>query len=78
MVKVSALFQIATASIKGRIALDYFGPSTEAQSQKYAFKFHRQTVSGEDHVWLVNSLESNPQQVSLSLSPLRLTDICCR
>ncbi|KIJ29057.1 hypothetical protein M422DRAFT_37087 [Sphaerobolus stellatus SS14] len=50
----------ATGSVEGRIAVEYFDPSPEAQSQKYAFKCHRQTSKGEDHVWPVNALAFHP------------------
>jgi len=50
----------ATASVEGRIAVEYFDPSPEAQAKKYAFKCHRQTVNGEDHVWPVNALAFHP------------------
>ncbi|GJJ15256.1 hypothetical protein Clacol_009532 [Clathrus columnatus] len=50
----------ATASVEGRIAVEYFDPSPEAQEQKYAFKCHRQTINGEDHVWPVNALAFHP------------------
>ncbi|CCM05854.1 uncharacterized protein FIBRA_08090 [Fibroporia radiculosa] len=50
----------ATASVEGRIAVEYFDPSPEAQDKKYAFKCHRQTIDGADHVWPVNSLAFHP------------------
>jgi len=50
----------ATGSVEGRIAVEYFDPSAEAQDKKYAFKCHRQTVNGEDHVWPVNALAFHP------------------
>jgi len=50
----------ATASVEGRIAVEYFDPSAESQAKKYAFKCHRQTINGEDHVWPVNSLAFHP------------------
>ncbi|KAL4247587.1 WD40/YVTN repeat-like-containing domain superfamily protein [Abortiporus biennis] len=50
----------ATASVEGRIAVEYFDPSPEAQEKKYAFKCHRQTVGDVDHVWPVNSLAFHP------------------
>ncbi|KAG2008949.1 other/FunK1 protein kinase [Coprinopsis cinerea AmutBmut pab1-1] len=61
----------ATASVEGRIAVEYFDPSPEVQEKKYAFKCHRQTVkevdqaSGKeqevDHVWPVNGLAFCPR-----------------
>ncbi|KAF5368878.1 hypothetical protein D9758_002992 [Tetrapyrgos nigripes] len=50
----------ATASVEGRIAVEYFDPSSEAQEKKYAFKCHRQTIGDKDHVWPVNSLAFHP------------------
>ncbi|KAH8115359.1 WD40 repeat-like protein [Phellopilus nigrolimitatus] len=50
----------ATGSVEGRIAVEYFDPSNEAQEKKYAFKCHRQTVNGEDLVWPVNALAFHP------------------
>lgn len=40
--------------------MDYLDPSPEAQVKKYAFKCHRQTVDGVDHVWPVNALAFHP------------------
>ena len=57
----------ATASVEGRIAVEYFDPSPESQSKKYAFKCHRQTINGEDHVWPVNALAFHPVCVLWSL-----------
>ncbi|KAI0045634.1 WD40 repeat-like protein [Auriscalpium vulgare] len=51
----------ATASVEGRIAVEYFDPSTEIQDRKYAFKCHRQTIDEVDHVWPVNALAFHPQ-----------------
>ena len=55
----------ATASVEGRIAVEYFDPSPEAQDKKYAFKCHRQTVKEGteevDHVWPVNALAFCPK-----------------
>ena len=53
----------ATGSVEGRIAVEYFDPSPEMQDKKYAFKCHRQTAEGEDHVWPVNSLAFHPVYV---------------
>lgn len=50
----------ATASVEGRIAVEYFDPSQESQDKKYAFKCHRQTIDGVDHVWPVNALAFHP------------------
>ena len=50
----------ATASVEGRIAVEFFDPSAEAQEKKYAFKCHRQTINDIDHVWPVNALAFHP------------------
>ncbi|KDQ09640.1 hypothetical protein BOTBODRAFT_58543 [Botryobasidium botryosum FD-172 SS1] len=50
----------ATASVEGRIAVDYFDPSPESQTKKYAFKCHRQAVGTEDIVWPVNAITFHP------------------
>lgn len=50
----------ATASVEGRIAVEYFDPSPASQDKKYAFKCHRQTINDVDHVWPVNSLAFHP------------------
>ncbi|PPQ74797.1 hypothetical protein CVT24_003666 [Panaeolus cyanescens] len=52
----------ATASVEGRIAVEYFDPSPAAQEKKYAFKCHRVTdpATGVDHVYPVNSLSFHP------------------
>lgn len=68
---LSDLFTVlgyATASVEGRIAVEYFDPSPEWQAKKYAFKCHRQTVNGEDHVWPVNALAFHPVCVVHRLS----------
>lgn len=53
----------STASVEGRIAVEYFDPKPEAQDKKYAFKCHRQTIDDVDHVWPVNSLAFHPVYV---------------
>ncbi|KAA1475065.1 WD40 repeat-like protein [Dentipellis sp. KUC8613] len=50
----------ATASVEGRIAVEYFDPAPEVQDKKYAFKCHRQTIDDVDHVWPVNCLAFHP------------------
>ncbi len=50
----------ATGSVEGRIAVEYFDPSAEAQEKKYAFKCHRLAIDGEDHVWPVNCIAFHP------------------
>lgn len=46
----------AQSSIEGRVAIEYFDPSSEAQSKKYAFKCHRLPLDDVDLVSPVNSL----------------------
>ncbi|KAI0078612.1 WD40 repeat-like protein [Panus rudis PR-1116 ss-1] len=50
----------ACGSVEGRIAVEFFDTSAEAQERKYAFKCHRQTIDDVDHVWPVNSLAFHP------------------
>lgn len=50
----------AIGSVEGRIGVEYFDPSQEAQDKKYAFKCHRQTIDDVDHVWPVNALTFHP------------------
>lgn len=70
----------ATASVEGRIAVEYFDPSPAAQEKKYAFKCHRQTIDDVDHVWPVNSLAFHPMWVEFPIcfpsypDPLTPTD----
>lgn len=48
----------ATTSIEGRVAVEFFDPNPDTQSQKYAFKCHRivDKVNGIDTVTPVNAL----------------------
>jgi len=52
----------ATSSIEGRVAVEWFDPSTESQARKYAFKCHRQPNADEtvDIVYPVNALAFHP------------------
>jgi cell cycle arrest protein BUB3 len=53
----------ASSSIEGRVAVEWFDPSPEAQAKKYAFKCHRQPASdssGTDIVYPVNALAFHP------------------
>ncbi|KAG6369508.1 WD40 repeat-like protein [Boletus reticuloceps] len=50
----------AIGSVEGRIGVEYFDPSQEAQDKKYAFKCHRQAIDDVDHVWPVNALAFHP------------------
>lgn len=58
----------ATASVEGRIAVEYFDPKPEIQEQKYAYKCHRVSANGEDQVWPVNALDFHPMYVSFTLA----------
>ncbi|QDS73425.1 hypothetical protein FKW77_008466 [Venturia effusa] len=51
----------ASSSIEGRVAVDWFDPSPESQSRKYAFKCHRVPIDGVDTVYPVNALAFSPQ-----------------
>ncbi|KAF8899587.1 WD40-repeat-containing domain protein [Gymnopilus junonius] len=61
----------ATASVEGRIAVEYFDPSPASQDKKYAFKCHRQTIDEVDHVWPVNSLAFHPIYNTFASAGLR-------
>jgi cell cycle arrest protein BUB3 len=61
----------ATASVEGRIAVEYFDPSPAAQEKRYAFKCHRQTINDVDHVWPVNALAFHPTYVPPPFSVFR-------
>jgi cell cycle arrest protein BUB3 len=50
----------SSSSIEGRVAVEWFDPSEESQSRKYAFKCHRQAVDGQDVVYPVNALAYHP------------------
>ncbi|CAD0084897.1 unnamed protein product [Aureobasidium vineae] len=50
----------ALSSIEGRVGVEWFDPSTESQSRKYAFKCHRQADDGVDVVYPVNALAFHP------------------
>ncbi|EPE28383.1 WD40 repeat-like protein [Glarea lozoyensis ATCC 20868] len=53
----------ASSSIEGRVAVEWFDPSTESQARKYAFKCHRQPDpegDGTDIVYPVNALAFHP------------------
>ncbi|EPS40069.1 hypothetical protein H072_6136 [Dactylellina haptotyla CBS 200.50] len=51
----------ASSSIEGRVAVEFFDPSKESQSRKYAFKCHRQPEGDVDVVYPVNALSFHPQ-----------------
>lgn len=50
----------ASSSTEGRVAVEYFDPSPEVQSKKYAFKCHRQVHGDTEVVYPVNGLAFNP------------------
>jgi cell cycle arrest protein BUB3 len=54
----------AISSIEGRVAVEYFDASAEAQAKKYAFKCHRQSMDGVDTVYPVHALAFHPVYVS--------------
>lgn len=65
----------ATSSIEGRIAVEFFDPSSKVQALKYAFKCHRQTVTDDmqadeemdkpyDVVYPVHAVAFHPKYVS--------------
>ncbi|TIA92928.1 hypothetical protein E3P99_00364 [Wallemia hederae] len=49
-----------TSSIEGRVAVDYFDPSPQVQSNKYAFKSHRQSSNDSDVIYPINALAFHP------------------
>lgn len=46
----------ALSSVEGRVAMEYFDASEEAQARKYAFKCHRRQEGGRDMVYPVNCI----------------------
>ncbi|KAF7726680.1 hypothetical protein EC973_008554 [Apophysomyces ossiformis] len=50
----------ACCSVEGRVALEFFDMSPEAQAKKYAFKSHRQTINDTEVVYPVNALAFHP------------------
>jgi cell cycle arrest protein BUB3 len=50
----------ASSSIEGRVAVEWFDPSTESQARKYAFKCHRQPEGDVDVVYPVNAIAFHP------------------
>ena len=51
----------ASASLEGRIAVEYFDPDPAAQAKKYAFRAHRHALDGVDHAYPINALAYHPQ-----------------
>jgi cell cycle arrest protein BUB3 len=50
----------AIACTEGRVAVELIDPSDEAQSKKYAFKCHRETIDGSEIIYPVHSLAFHP------------------
>ena len=48
------------SSIEGRVAVEVFDTSPEAQARKFAFKCHRAKVDGVDTIYPVNALAFHP------------------
>lgn len=49
----------ATSSVEGRIAVEFFDRSAEAQAKKFAFKCHRAVIEEVDTVYPVNAIGFN-------------------
>lgn len=58
-----------TTSIEGRVAVEFYDPSSEIQAKKYAFKCHRQVIDDVDHVFPVSGLAFNAVCVLIPLPP---------
>lgn len=50
----------ALGSVEGRVAMEYFDTSPEAQKGKYAFKCHRRNEVGRDVVYPVHAITFHP------------------
>jgi len=50
----------ALSSTEGRVAMEYFDPSPQIQTKKYAFKCHRTTIDCTDTVYPVNTIAFHP------------------
>ncbi|KAF2829402.1 mitotic checkpoint protein BUB3 [Ophiobolus disseminans] len=50
----------SSSSIEGRVAVEWFDPSDESQSRKYAFKCHRATIDSQEVVYPVHALAYHP------------------
>lgn len=46
----------AVGSVEGRVAMEFFDLSEEAQARKFAFKCHRRPENGKDVVYPVNTI----------------------
>jgi hypothetical protein len=60
------------SSVEGRVAVEYFDPSPEAQSKKYAFKCHRQG----DLVYPVNAMSFHPVYGTFATGMLYISTAC--
>ncbi|KAJ3010504.1 mitotic spindle checkpoint protein Bub3 [Thoreauomyces humboldtii] len=49
-----------SGSIEGRVAVEFFDPSKEAQAKKYAFKCHRETIDEVEYIYAVNAVAFHP------------------
>eukprot|EP00049_Salpingoeca_infusionum_P019164 m.360521 g.360521 ORF g.360521 m.360521 type:complete len:330 (-) comp19081_c0_seq1:361-1350(-) len=49
-----------TASIEGRVSLEYFDTSEEAQQKKFTFKCHRNKEGGVQKVYPINAIAFHP------------------
>lgn len=68
-VELTCIAGWASGSIDGRIAVEYFDHSPDAQSAKYAFRAHRQAVDGVEQVYPINALAYHPVYIPSLLSP---------
>ena len=50
----------AISSVEGRVAIEYFSESPEAQAGKFAFKCHRTKEGGKDTAHPVNAIAFHP------------------
>lgn len=50
----------ALTSTEGRVAMEYFDPSPQIQSKKYAFKCHRSKNGDIEEVYPINSVAFHP------------------
>lgn len=57
----------ASGSIEGRIAVEFFDPSPDSQTRKYAFKCHREKIDNVDHIYAVNALAFHPRYLVAEL-----------
>lgn len=50
----------ASGSLEGKISVDYFDESPEAQKEKYAFRAHKAAIDGVDHAFPINAMAFHP------------------